>query len=329
MDTNILNSRIYVAGHHGMVGSAIVRRLKELGAQHVLTRDRKDLDLTDKAAVQQFFADQRPDYVFLAAAKVGGILANETYPAEFIHDNLAIELNVIDSAYQHSVKRLVFLGSSCIYPKNARQPMTESELLNGRLEPSNDAYAIAKIAGIKMCESYNRQYKTDFRSLMPTNLYGPGDNFHPQNSHVLPALLRRFVEAKETQAEHIVLWGSGTPKREFLHVEDMANAAVYFMGLDADQYWSVAEPRCSHINIGTGEDLSISELAAMIAKITGYQGEIVYDRDKPDGTPRKLLDVSRANQLGWKAQVSLQTGINMTYSWYLDVLNKQVQLREK
>jgi nucleoside-diphosphate-sugar epimerase len=311
------SSRVYVAGHRGMVGSAIVRRLREFGC-HIITRTHKELDLTDQAAVETFFASQEIDYVVLAAAKVGGILANNTYPAEFIYMNIMMEANVINSAYRHGVNRLLFLGSSCIYPKMAEQPMKESALLTGPLEPTNEPYALAKIAGIKLCESYNRQYGTHYRSVMPTNLYGPNDNFELNNSHVLPALIRKFHEAKENGADEVVVWGTGKPRREFLHVDDLADACVFVMALDDGVYESSTEPMLSHINIGTGVDISIADLAGIVRETVGFEGEIVFDTGKPDGTPRKLLDVGKLSSLGWKARIGLREGIRATYRHYLD-----------
>jgi nucleoside-diphosphate-sugar epimerase len=308
--------RAYVAGHRGMVGSAIARSLEADGAE-ILTAARSDLDLKDQSAVRSFLARERPDTVIVAAAKVGGIHANNTMPAEFIYENLMIECNLIDSAFRAGVERLLFLGSSCIYPRNAPQPMPEESLLTGRLEPTNEPYAIAKIAGIKLCESYNRQYGTDYRSAMPTNLYGPGDNFHETNSHVLPALLRRFHKAKQAGSEEVVIWGTGTPKREFLHVDDMAEACAFLLNLPKDVYAENTEPMLSHINVGTGSDVSIADLARAIAQVTGFEGRISFDATKPDGAPRKLLDVSRLTNMGWTAGVSLEEGIRQTYDWYL------------
>ena len=304
---NLKPKKIFVAGHNGLVGSAIARRLKSDGATNLILKTSGDLDLRNQSAVETFFQTEKPDLVFLAAAKVGGIHANNTYPAEFIHDNLAIQTNVIHSAWKHGVKKLCFLGSSCIYPKHAPQPMKEDHLLTGALEPTNEWYAIAKIAGIKMCQAYRRQYDFDGISLMPTNLYGPGDNFHPENSHVLPALIRRFHEAKEQGADKVTIWGTGTPRREFLHVDDLAAAAVHMAQHYSDE---------AIVNIGTGEDITILDLAHLIADITGYQGEIETDPSKPDGTPRKLLDVSKATDLGWSAKISLRDGIEKTYRWF-------------
>lgn len=308
--------RVFVAGHNGMVGSAIVRALSEQSVEPVV-RARSDLDLTRQEEVEQFFKSEKIDQVYLAAARVGGIKANNDYPAEFISDNLEIQNNIIRAAHKNGVSRLLFLGSSCIYPKLADQPMTESALLTGQLEPTNEPYAIAKIAGIKMCESYRRQYGSDFRSLMPTNLYGPNDNFDPETSHVLPALLRRFHEATEQNQPNVVVWGSGKPMREFLHVDDLARACVHFMKLSEEEFWSGVDARCAHINIGAGSDLSIAELAKLIARVTGYEGTIEWDNSKPDGTPRKLLDVSRANAMGWKASIDLEEGIRSVYQWML------------
>ena len=313
--------RIYVAGHRGMVGSAIVRVLRQRGHTDFVYRTRSELDLTDQSAVRAFFAETRPDQVFMAAAKVGGIHANHTYPAEFIYDNLMVQANVIDAAFRTGVTRLLFLGSSCIYPKLASQPMREEALLTGPLEPTNEPYAIAKIAGIKLCESYNRQYGethgVDFRSLMPTNLYGPGDNYHPENSHVIPALIRRFHEAKVAQAPHVAIWGSGTPRREFLFVDDLAAACVHVMNLEQDRYASHTEPMRSHLNVGSGSDITIRELAEAIKHAVGYSGVIVFDTDKPDGAPRKLMDSSRLASLGWTATVPLTEGLRLSYQDFL------------
>jgi GDP-L-fucose synthase len=300
-------AKIYVAGHRGLVGSAIVRRLEALGATNLLLRTHAELDLTDQQAVARFFEAEKPDYVFLAAAKVGGILANDTYPAEFLRDNLAIQTNVIHSAWQNGTRKLCFLGSSCIYPKLAPQPLKEDALLTGPLEPTNEWYAIAKIAGIKMCQAYRRQYGFDAISLMPTNLYGPGDNFDLKNSHVLPALVRKFHDAKLAGAAEVVLWGTGTPRREFLHVDDLAEAAVLLMGTYSSEEF---------VNVGTGEDLTIRELAQMVADATGYAGRIVTDPSKPDGTPRKLMDVSRLFALGWRPKIPLAEGIRRVVADY-------------
>jgi len=314
--------RVYVAGHRGMVGGAILRRLKlrqEAGEDLTLvTATHAELDLTNQAAVQNFMQKERPDVVVLAAARVGGIHANNTYPADFIYDNLMIECNVIHQAFAAGVRRLLQLGSSCIYPKAVPQPMREDALLTGTLEPTNEPYAIAKIAGIKLCESYNRQHGTDYRSVMPTNLYGPGDNFHPENSHVLPALIRRFHEAVKEGREEVTIWGSGKPMRELLHVDDMAEAALFVLDLDKPTYDANTEPMLSHINVGTGSDVSILELAQMVARVTGYQGRIVTDPSKPDGTLRKLMDVSRLAQMGWRARIGLEAGLTDTYHWFLE-----------
>lgn len=305
--------RIFVAGHRGMVGSAIVRCLAERGYSNVISRSRAELDLTDQAQVRAFFAEEKPQEVYVAAAKVGGIHANNSYPAEFIYSNLMVEANVIHEAWRNGVSKLLFLGSSCIYPRLAAQPMSEDALLTGKLEPTNEPYAIAKIAGIKLCESYNRQYGCDFRSVMPTNLYGPGDNYHPENSHVLPAMIRRFHEAKLADAPAVVIWGTGAPKREFLYVDDMARACVHVMDLPRETYAACTEVTTSHINVGTGEDLSIAELASLVSEVVGYQGEIRYDTGKPDGAPRKLLDISRIRELGWTPEVSLRDGVTRAY----------------
>jgi GDP-L-fucose synthase len=305
--------KIFVAGHRGMVGSAIARHLNTLGQTRIITRTHQEMDLLDPQAVMDFMQAEKPDQVYLAAAKVGGIHANNTFPAEFIHDNLVIETNVIQAARKSGVHKLLFLGSSCIYPRNAAQPMAEESLLTGPLEPTNEPYAIAKIAGIKLCESYNRQYGTDYRSVMPTNLYGPGDNYHPENSHVIPALLRRFHEAVQKQAPEVVIWGSGTPKREFLHVDDMAAATVHVMNLDPATYQSHTQPMLSHINVGTGIDCTIRELAQTIARVTGFTGRLTFDTTKPDGTPRKLLDVSKLKALGWVPSIPLEQGLLEVY----------------
>ncbi|MET3482592.1 GDP-L-fucose synthase [Methylobacterium sp. 1973] len=309
---------IFVAGHRGMVGSAIVRRLRELGHERILTADRQSLDLLDQAAVRRFFADNRIDQVYLAAAKVGGIHANNTYPAEFIHENLLIQSNLIDAAHTHDVDRLLFLGSSCIYPKLAPQPMREDALLTGLLEPTNEPYAIAKIAGIKMCESYNRQYGRRYRSVMPTNLYGPNDNFHSENAHVLPALMRRLHEAKVEGRPSVTVWGTGRAMREFLHVDDMARASVFVMEMDDGVYAANTRPDLSHINVGTGEDCTIRELAEALAQVIGYAGRLDFDATKPDGTPRKLMDVSRLRAMGWRPEIGLEDGLRQTYGWFLE-----------
>jgi len=313
-----LNQKIYVAGHRGMVGSAIVRNLQAQGHTNIVTRSHAELDLTNQQAVKAFFETEKPDQVYLAAAKVGGIHANNTYPAEFIYDNLMVQNNVIHQAFLGGVKKLLFLGSSCIYPQLAPQPMSEDALLTGKLEPTNEPYAIAKIAGIKMCESYNRQYGQshgiDYRSVMPTNLYGPGDNYHPENSHVIPALLRRFHEAKVANAPEVVIWGTGTPKREFLYVDDMAAASVFVMQLVKDTYDSQTRPMQSHINVGYGSDVTIAELAIAVAKATGYLGKIGFDVSKPDGSPRKWMDSGRLNRLGWQAKIDLDEGLGLAYA---------------
>lgn len=312
------NSKIFVAGHRGMVGSAIVRRLQSAVGVEIVTANHTELDLTNQAAVQGFFAAQQIDEVYLVAGKVGGIHANNTYPAEFIYQNLMIQANVIHAAHVAGVHKLLFLGSSCIYPQLAPQPMAEAALLTGTLEPTNEPYAIAKIAGIKLCESYNRQYGRDYRSVMPTNLYGPNDNFHPDNSHVIPALLRRFHEATQRGDAEVVVWGSGKPMREFLHVDDMATASVHVMSLDADIYRAHTQPMLSHINVGTGVDCTIRELAETVARVTGFEGRLVFDASKPDGTPRKLMDVSRLAALGWQARIGLEEGLRDAYQWFVN-----------
>lgn len=303
-----------------MVGAAILRTLRARGAagdSEILTRPHAELDLRDQAAVEHFFAAERPRQVYLAAAKVGGIWANDSFPADFIYENLMIEANVIQAAHKYDVDRLLFLGSSCIYPRLAEQPMREEALLTGPLEPTNEPYAVAKIAGIKLCESCNRQYGTDFRSVMPTNLYGPGDNFDLENSHVIPALIRKFHEAKTKADSSVEVWGSGEPRREFLHVDDMADACVFVMGLDAETYRTNTQPLLSHVNVGTGQDVTITELAQTMKAVTGFRGKICFDASKPDGTPRKLLDVSRLNRMGWRAKIPLQDGLRETYDWFL------------
>ncbi len=314
---NGTQKRIFVAGHKGMVGSAIVRCLQRQGAKSIITRSHAELDLTDQAQVRCFFAKEQPDEVYMAAARVGGIHANSTYPAEFIYSNLMVQNNVIHEAWRSGVRRLLFLGSSCIYPRLAPQPMTETALLMGKLEPTNEPYAIAKIAGIKLCESYNRQYGTDYRSVMPTNLYGPGDNYHPENSHVVPAMIRRFHEAKVSDAPFVTIWGTGRAKREFLYVDDMAEACLHTMSLPKQVYAENTQAMESHINVGTGEDLSIGELATLVAEAAGYRGGLKYDTSKPDGTPRKLLDVSLLNRLGWKASTPLREGLARAYVDFL------------
>lgn len=312
-----LSGKVYVAGHRGMVGSAIVRQLAAQGQCEILTRTHAELDLTQQAATAVWMQQAKPDVVILAAARVGGILANNRYPAEFIYQNLLIEANVIHQAFLAGVKRLLFLGSSCIYPKLAAQPMAENALLTGPLEPTNEPYAIAKIAGIKLCESYNRQYGVDYRSVMPTNLYGPNDNFYSDDSHVVPAMLRRFHEAKQRGDAEVTVWGTGKPRREFLHVDDMAQASLFVLNLPPADYQANTEPMLSHINVGSGVDYSIKELAEIVAQVTGFQGTIVYDASKPDGTPRKLMEVSRLTTLGWQARIGLHEGLRQTYEWFL------------
>jgi len=313
-----LNDKIYIAGHRGLVGSAIVRQLEARGFDNLVTRTHKELDLTNQAAVQHFFAEQKPDCVILAAAKVGGIHANNTYPAEFIYENMMIEANVIDAAYRNGVKRLLFLGSTCIYPKAVAQPMREDALLTGVLEPTNEPYALAKIAGIKLCESYNRQYGTDYRSVMPTNLYGINDNFHPENSHVIPALMRRFHEAKVSNDQEVMVWGSGNAMREFLYVDDMAAASLFVLELNDETYKANTRPMLSHINVGTGRDVTIREMAETMKRVVGFKGELKFDVSKPDGAPRKLIDVSRLAAMGWRYSVELEKGLRLTYAWFLD-----------
>lgn len=320
-----LDQPVFVAGHRGMVGAAIVRRLQALGYSNILTASRNELDLLDQRAVLDFFETHEVAEVYLAAAKVGGIHANNTYPADFIHENLVIETNLIHAAHQGNVQKLLFLGSSCIYPKQAEQPMRESALLTGPLEPTNEPYALAKIAGIKLCESFNRQYGRDYRSVMPTNLYGPFDNFHPENSHVVPALIRRIHEARQLGSEQVTIWGSGKPMREFLHVDDMADACIHVMRLDQEVYAEATEPMLSHINVGTGIDCSIRELAETLKEVIGFQGELVFDTSKPDGTPRKLLDVSRLEGLGWRAGIGLHEGLKNAYQWYLENMDRARQ----
>lgn len=313
--------RVFVAGHRGMVGSALMRKLAADGTTEIISRTRDELDLVDQAAVRRFFESEKIDQVYLAAARVGGIHANNQYPAEFIYDNLMIEANIIDSAHRSDVQNLLFLGSSCIYPKLAEQPMTENALLTGTLEPTNEPYAVAKIAGIKLCESYQRQYGRDYRSVMPTNLYGPGDNFHPDNSHVVPALMRRFHEARNRGDDRVTVWGSGNPMREFLHVDDMASASLHVMNLDHSVYVANTDPMLSHINVGTGVDCTIRELAETMMEITGFEGSLKWDSSKPDGTPRKLMDVEKLKALGWTASISLRDGLEQTYQWYLNHQN--------
>lgn len=312
------NKRIYIAGHRGMVGSALMRQLQTQANTQIVTRTSAELDLTNQAAVQAFFQQEHIDQVYLAAARVGGIHANNTYPANFIYANLMIECNIIHQAFKAGINELLFLGSSCIYPKLADQPIREDALLTGTLESTNEPYAIAKIAGIKLCESYNRQYSTDYRSIMPTNLYGPNDNFHPNNSHVIPAMIRRFHEAKQRGDLDVVVWGTGTPMREFLHVDDLAAASIHIMNLDAATYQQYTQPMLSHINVGTGIDCTIRELAETLKKVIGLKAELVFDTKKPDGTPRKLMDVSCLKNLGWQAQIDLESGLKQTYSWFLN-----------
>ena len=309
--------KIFVAGHNGMVGSAICRQLQKQSDVEIITRTRDDLDLCDQSAVHEFMKKEKPDEVILAAAKVGGIHANNTYPAEFIYQNLQIQNNVIHAAHKYDVQKLLFLGSSCIYPRKVKQPMRESALLTGVLEPTNEPYAIAKIAGIKMCESYNRQYGRDYRSVMPTNLYGPGDNYHPENSHVVPALIRRFHEAKLKNLDEVVVWGSGTPKREFLYVDDMAEGSLFVHNLDSNLFLNTTTPMLSHVNVGTGSDVTIKQLAEAIKNVIRFDGNIVFDATRPDGTLRKLMDVKLLSTLGWRARVSLFDGLELAYSDFL------------
>ena len=312
-----INDKIYIAGHKGLVGSAIVRQLEQRGFANLIVRTYKELDLTNQAQVQNFFKQEKPDYVILAAAKVGGIHANNTYPADFIYQNMMIEANVINSAYESKVKRLLFLGSTCIYPKAVEQPMREDALLTDVLEPTNEPYAIAKIAGIKLCESYNRQHNTDFRSVMPTNLYGINDNFHPENSHVIPALMRRFHEAKVNNDVEVVVWGTGNAMREFLYVDDMAEASLFVLELDEKTYQTNTKPMLSHINVGTGKDVTIREMAEIMKEVIGFKRKLTFDTTKPDGAPRKLIDVSRLENMGWQYSVDLKGGLEKTYEWYL------------
>jgi len=312
-----LNDKIYIAGHRGLVGSAIVRQLELRGFANLIMRTHKELDLTNQAQVQSFFAQEKPDYVILAAAKVGGIHANNTYPADFIYQNMMIEANVINSAYESKVKRLLFLGSTCIYPKAVEQPMREDALLTDVLEPTNEPYALAKIAGIKLCESYNRQYGTDFRSVMPTNLYGINDNFHPENSHVVPALMQRFHQAKLDNDPEVVVWGTGNAMREFLYVDDMAQASLFVLELDEKMYKANTQPMLSHINVGTGKDTTIREMAETMKQVVGYEGKLIFDTTKPDGSPRKLIDTTRLKRMGWEYSVDLKDGLTATYEWYL------------
>ena len=312
------NDKIYVAGHNGMVGSAIVRKLHEKGFLNIVTRSSSELDLTNQQSVHAFLQEEKPDYVVIAAAKVGGIHANDSYPAEFIYQNLMIETNLIHGSYLAGVNNLLFLGSSCIYPKESQQPIKEDYLLSGRLEPTNEPYAISKIAGIKLCESYNRQYGTDYRSIMPTNLYGPNDNFHLENSHVIPALIRKFHEAKVENKPFVEIWGSGKPMREFLHVNDMADASIYIMDLDKRMLENETDPMLSHINIGTGTDITIKDVAQIVKEVVGFYGKIIFNAKMPDGTKRKLLDVSKIESLGWKSTIALKDGLKETYEWFLE-----------
>jgi GDP-L-fucose synthase len=320
------NQKIYVAGHQGMVGSAIVRSLKKKGYTNIIGRSHQELDLTNQADVNNFFQTEKPDQVYLAAAKVGGIYANNTYPADFIYINLMIESNVIHGAYKHGVEKLIFLGSSCIYPKLSNQPIKEEALLSGYLEPTNEPYAIAKIAGIKLCESYNRQYDLDYRSVMPTNLYGPRDNYHPENSHVIPSLIRRFHEAKIERKSSVMIWGSGQPKREFLYVDDMAEASIFIMELNKDIYDGHTNPMQNHINVGSGSDIAILDLASAIKQVVGFEGDIKFDLEKPDGALQKLMDSSCLFNLGWKPKINLEIGINKAYQ---DFLFNYEQLKRK
>ena len=313
-----LNDKIYIAGHTGMVGCAIVRQLEFRGFANLLVRTHEELDITNQSQVQSFFQQEKPDYVILAAAKVGGIHANNTYPADFIYQNMMIEANIINSAYENKVKRLLFLGSTCIYPKAVEQPMREEAILTDALESTNEPYALAKIAGIKLCESYNRQYSTDFRSVMPTNLYGINDNFHPENSHVIPALMSRFHEAKINNDAEVVVWGTGKAMREFLYVDDMALASLFVLKLDEKTYKANTKPMLSHINVGTGKDVTIRKMAEIMKQVVGYEGNLTFDTTKPDGSPRKLIDVSRLSNMGWKYNVDLEDGLEKTYKWYLN-----------
>jgi GDP-L-fucose synthase len=315
-----LNDKVYVAGHTGLVGSAIVRQLEVRGFVNLIVRTHKELDLINQAAVRDFFSQEKPDYVILAAAKVGGIYANNAYPADFIYQNMMIEANIVNSAYENNVKRLLFLGSTCIYPKSVEQPMREDALLTDILEPTNEPYAIAKIAGIKLCESYNRQYGTDFRSVMPTNLYGINDNFHPENSHVIPALMRRFHEAKLNNYSKVTIWGTGNAMREFLYVDDMAEASLFVLELDETTYQANTNLMLSHINVGTGVDVTIYELAHTMKQVVGFDGELEFDTNKPDGSPRKLIDISRLKNMGWSYNVELKEGLKTTYGWYIEQL---------
>ncbi len=312
------NDKIYIAGHRGLVGSAIVRQLELRGFTNLIMRTHKELDLTNQAQVQSFFTQESPDYVILAAAKVGGIHANNTYPADFIYQNMMIEANVINSAYENNVKRLLFLGSTCIYPRAVEQPMREDAILTDVLEPTNEPYALAKIAGIKLCESYNRQHGTDFRSVMPTNLYGINDNFHPENSHVIPALMQRFHQAKVNNDPEVVVWGTGNAMREFLYVDDMAQASLFVLELDEEAYKTNTQPMLSHINVGTGKDITIREMAETMKQVVGYEGRLTFDATKPDGAPRKLIDITRLKRMGWEYSIDIEDGLTKTYNWYLE-----------
>ena len=326
MNKNTINGemnkedKIYVAGHTGLVGSAIIRHLKSLGFNNLIMKTHKELDLTNQADVQKFFNKEKPNFVVIAAAKVGGIHANNTYPADFIYKNMMIEANIINSSYENNVKRLLFLGSTCIYPRKVAQPMREDALLTGVLEPTNEPYALAKIAGIKLCESYNRQHGTDFRSVMPTSLYGKNDNFHPTNSHVIPALIQRFHNAKVKDEKEVVVWGTGNAMREFLYVDDMAEAAIFILNLNKKTYDENTDTMLSHINIGTGVDVTTRELAESIREVVGFQGKLIFDKTKPDGAPRKLIDVSRLSKMGWSYSTDLKLGLKLTYDWYLEEL---------
>ena len=315
-----LDDKIYIAGHTGLVGSAIVRYLKNKGFKNLILQTHQELDLINQHDVKDFFEKEKPDYVVIAAAKVGGILANNSFPADFIYENMMIEANIINASYENNVKRLLFLGSTCIYPRSVSQPMSEDALLTGTLEPTNEPYALAKIAGIKLCESYNRQHGTDFRSVMPTSLYGENDNFHPTNSHVIPALIQRFHLAKENNDDEVIVWGTGNAMREFLYVDDMAEASIFVLDLDKEIYDKNTEEMLSHINIGTGVDVTTSELANTIKEVVGFNGNLVFDKSKPDGAPRKLIDVSRLSNMGWNYSTNLKTGLEKTYDWYLSQL---------
>ncbi len=322
MNQQSSQNKVFIAGHKGMVGSALYRELSKDSNNTLITASRSEVDLCNQSQVFNFFQQHKFNEVYLAAAKVGGIYANDTYPADFIYQNLMIQSHIVEACHQTSVNKLLLLGSSCIYPKLAIQPMNEKQLLQGPLESTNEPYAIAKIAGIKLCESYHRQHGSDFRSAMPTNLYGPGDNYHPENSHVIPALIRRFHEAKNNHSESVTIWGTGTPKREFLYVEDLAKACIYLMGISKKKYWNQVDERCSHVNIGFGEDLSIAEVAKTISKVVGFQGELIFDASKPDGTPRKLLDSRLIEKMGWKPCINLIKGLSLSYE---DFLNSQIR----